>query len=536
MDTSAPQRLPDELIALIFEYLAPDPQIVCEDSRRFLSVESFGPPPEILPSAVQHIGAFRLASKRFAHIGAPLLFGRVQARLSKPGLQRLQALSTWPVASHVKKFSYMVPYLYGNDDATSEDTQSLLLELENEFGHLNASGFQEMKIKFQKKIFEQRHITSTGHDADVLKLAVASFTSLQHVQLMRIHDNEDNTLISYVLRQRDPARAVAIIRQKWTEACIHSSRTIGAALLEFNKSCEKFSSPQLSPQSARFLLQNTPNSFATLAGRLTCLTLHFDDGEDLDLKMRELSGLFESVFAAATEMKAVHVGFPSHRPLSLPLEDVFHHVTWNKLVAFGIQGWKLTEDEVINLALRHKERLKGLRLRDIVLREGSYWKNVLGELRDSMVKLNWVSLRRIGYERDFDDRLQEGAEVPDDHDSDLESESENSEDEEYEAFAGPSGSQHFSAHSNDEDIRDHDTASDSAFDSDFEHGGDAYNMDFPPLDSPVTPASATWCNCNARSWADSPESLGDDGISVSNAQRKAWERWVVRRCPEHSDP
>lgn len=535
MDTSAPQRLPDELIALIFDYLAPDPQTVSEDSRRFLSVESFGPPPEILPSAVQHIGSLRLASKRFAHIGAPLLFGRVQGRLSKPGLQRLQTLSTWRVASHVKKFSYMVPYFYGSNDATSEDTQSLLLELEAQFGHLNASGFQEMKIKFQRKISEQRKITSDGYDAQVLNQAIASFTSLQHVQLMRIHDNEDNVLISY-LRQRDPARAVAIIRQKWTEACIHGTRTIGAALLDADVPCEKFSSPQLSPQSAWFLLQNTPDSFATLAGRLTCLTLHFDDGEDLDVKMRELSGLFQSVFAAATEMKAVHVGFPSHRPLSLPLEDVFHNVTWNKLVAFGIQGWKLSEDEVIGLAKRHRERLKGLRLRDIFLREGSYWKNVLGELRDSMFKLNWVSLRRIGYERDFDDRLQEeGAEVPDDHDTDLESESENS-DEDYEAFAGPSGSQHFSAHSNDDDFHDHDTASDSAFDSDAEHGGDAYNMDFPPLDSPVTPASATWCNCNHRSWADSRDSLGDDGISVSNAQRKAWEKWVVRRCPEHSEP
>ena len=534
MDISAPQKLPDELIALIFDCLAPNPQPVSEDSRRFLSVESFGPPPEILPSAVQDIGALRLASRKFADVGAPLLFGRVQARLSRPGLDRLQTLSTWRVASHVKKFSYMVPYFYGDKDATSEDTQSLLLELEAQFGHLNASNFQEMKTKFQRKISEQRGITSSGYDARVLNRAIASFTSLQHVQLMRIHDDEDNILISY-LRQRDPARAVAIIRQKWTEACIHGSKTIGAALLASNVPCEKFSSPQLSPQSARFLLQNKPNSIVTLAGRLTCLTLHFDDGEDLDVKMRELSGLFRSVFAAATEMKAVHVGFPSHRPLSLPLEDVFHNVTWNKLVAFGIQGWKLTEEEVINLALRHRERLRGLRLRDIVLREGSYWKDVLGELRDSMVKLNWVSLRRIGYERDFDNRLQEqGAEVPDDHDSDLESESENSEDD-YEAFAGPSNSQQFTTHSNDDDFRDHDTASDSAFDSDAEHGGDAYNMDFPPLDSPVTPASATWCNCNLRSWADSRDSLGDDGISVSNAQRKAWEKWVIRRCPEHSE-
>jgi hypothetical protein len=518
MDLPASQRLPDELIKLVIDHLAPDPQTVPEDCRRFLSVESFGPPPEISPSAAQHIGAFRLASKRFANIGAPFLFTRVQARLSRDGLERLETLSKWEVARHVKKFSYMVPYFYFNDDSTSEDTQSILPELEAHFGHVNTT-------RFQKKVSEQRQIVSDGYDADVLNRAVASFKSLKHVQLLRIHDDEDNILMSY-LRQWDPARAAAAIRPKWTEACIHGSRTIGAALLASDAPCEWFSSPQLSPQSARFLLQNTPNSFATLAGKLTCLTLHFDDGDDLDVKMRELSGLFKSVFEAAENMKAVHVGFPSHRPLNLPLEDVFHNVTWDRLVAFGIQGWKLTADEIINLALRHKERLKGLRLRDIILREDSFWKDVLGELE-------WVSLRRIGYERDFENNVQQaGAEVPDDFD--LESESESS-DEEYEPFAGPSNPQHYTPHSNHEDYRDHDTASDSAFDSDAEHGGDAYNMEFPPLDSPVTPASMTWCNCNARSWTDSPESLGDDGISVSNIQRKAWEKWVIRRCPEHGE-
>lgn len=534
MDLPTPRSLPDELIALIFDHLAPETKTVSEDSRRFLSVESFGPPPEILPCAVQHIGNFRQASRRFADIGAPLLFGRVQARLSRTGLQRLDTLSKWQVATHVKKFSYMVPYFYVDYDPTSESTRSLLLELEAHYSQIGASAFQEKMYRFQCKISEQRRITGSGYDAHVLNKAVASFTSLQHVQLLRLHDEEDTILMSY-LRQRDRARDVAVIRPEWTEACIHGSRTIGAALLASNVPCEKFSSPQLSPQSARFLLQNTPNSFATLAGRLTCLTLHFDDGDDLDIKMGELSGLFKSVFAAATEMKTVHVGFPSHRPLNLPLEVVFHNVTWRKLMAFGIQGWKLTEDEIINLALRHREQLRGLRLRDIVLREGSYWKDVLGELRDSMSKLNWVSLRRIGYERDFDNKLQEvGAEVPDGLESESDSDSEMSEGE-YEAFAGPSNSQHYTTHDDHEDFQDNDTASDSAFDSDAEHGGDAYNMDFPPLDSPVTPASATWCNCNARSWADSSESLGDDGISVSNAQRKAWEKWVVRRCPEHGE-
>lgn len=518
-------RLADELIEMILHQIAPDPdKAVPVDTRRFLSVESFGPAPELAPSAVHTICSFRSTCKRFSIIAAPLLFNRVRARLSREGLERLETISQWPwIATHVKKFSYMVPYFYGSSAIYNpEDTRSLLTELGARFGLLNLDNFQ-------RKMLEQHQIISDGYDANVLQRAVASFTSLQHVQLLRVHDSEDNALISY-LKQHDAARAAALLRLEWTRACIHGSQTIGTALLASKSRCSWFSSPQLSPQSATFLLQHTPDSLTTLASKLTRLTLHFDDGEDLDTKMRELSGLFKNVFTAAKNMKAVHVGFPSHRPLNLPLEEVFHNVTWNGLVAFGIQGWKLNAQEIIGLALRHRDWLKGLRLRDVVLQEGSYWRDVLGELRDSMYRLEWVSLRRIGYERDFDNHLQAaGAEVPDD---DLESESASS-DEDYDPFVGSSNQQLYTetAHDNAHE----DSATDSTFDSDDEHGGDAHNMDFPPLDSPVTPASATWCSCNTRSWTDTPDNLGDNGIFVSNSQRKAWEKWVLRRCPEHGE-
>lgn len=526
MEEVAPQqRLANEIFRMSLDYIAPDPdKTVPVDCRRFLSVESFGPPPDIEPSAVEHIGNFRLASKRFSEIGAPLLFTRVQARLSKQGLERLETLSKWKhLAQYVKKFSYMVPYFYCTSEHDPQGMQSLLVGLEARFGHLNLD-------RFRRKIREQQQILSDEYDAKVLKKAVASFTSLQHIQLLRVHDDEDNALLAY-LRQHDAAQSAAVLSLEWTRACIHGSRTIGSALLASNAPCSWFSSPQLSPQSATFLLQHTPNSLTMLAGRLTCLTLHFDDGDDLDIKMKELSGLFKDIFTVAKNMKAVHVGFPGHRPLNLPLEEVFHDVTWERLVAFGIQGWKLSADDILNLALRHRDRLKGLRLRDVILREGSLWKDVLGGLRDSMCRLEWVSLRRIGYEADFDNRLQAaGAEVPDD----LESESESSE-EDYDPFVGPSNSQHYTNFS-DEGSRAGDSDFDSAAShSDDEHGGDAYSMDFPPLDSPVTPASATWCNCNARSWADSPEILRDNGVSVSHLDRKAWEKWVIRRCPEHGE-
>lgn len=514
-------RLPNDVLQQLVDTIAPDPdKTVPVDSRRFLSVESFGPPVEITPSAAQDIGSFRLASKRFSEFGTRSLFRRVSARLSIRGLKRLEELSNWPhITQHVKKFSYMVPYFY---DYVSEEVQSVLPDLEARFGLLNLDNFRG-------KILEQNQIINDGWDARVLQKALATFTTLEHVQLLRIHNDEDNALLSY-LRQRDAARAADLLLREWERACFHGLSTIGTALLASNAPCSWFSSPQLSPQSAEILVHNTPTSLTRLAERLTCLTLHFEDGDDLDSKIMKLSGVFKSIFTAAENMRAVHLGFPSHHPLSLPLEEVFHHVKWDRLKAFGVQGWKLTADEIVGLALRHRNTLKGLRLRDVILRDGNLWRDILVELRESM-RLDWVSLRRIGYELDFNDRLQAiGAEVPDDLESDSEED-----DEDYDPFVGPSNHHEFSDFEDDEDFHDNNSESNRRSDSEDEHGGDSHNMEFPPLDSPMTPASVTWCDCTSHNWADSPEILGDTGILVTNSQRKAWEKWVIGRCPEHGE-
>ena len=144
-----------------------------------------------------------------------------------------------------------------------------------------------------------------------------------------------------------------------------------------------------------------------------------------------------------------------------------------------------------------------------------------------MHRLKWVSLRRIGYVHQLEEPVGGGAEVSDDPPWGI-SDSESDADEV--DIAGPSSVQHningnFTA---DED-------SDDFNESDDEHGPDAHETDFPNLDSPRTPASAPWCNCNERSFPDTMEDIGDDGHSISNTKRKAWEKWVLRRCPEHSE-
>jgi hypothetical protein len=267
----------------------------------------------------------------------------------------------------------------------------------------------------------------------------------------------------------------------------------------------------LSPQSVLGAASNPPTTLGLLAERLTCLELHFDDPTDLDIRMRELSSLSKAIFTAAKNIEAVHIGFPSHRPLNLRLEEIFHNVKWDKLQAFGIQAWKLDADEIIALARRHQGTLRGLRLRDVLLKDGSRWKDVLGFLRDSMTKLDWVSLRRIDYARHFDDSRVLGAEIPDEPLVGSDSSDESDEYDEYD---------------NDDDAPNHypddmaDGSNGSMPDSDLESDG---GTDEPeqgglihlPQTYPDTPVSVHCCNEHM----DSVEALGDEGTYVTNAQR-----------------
>jgi hypothetical protein len=50
---------------------------------------------------------------------------------------------------------------------------------------------------FVQKVNEQKEILKKQEDARVLTLACTNFTSLQHVQILRVQDSEDASLISY---------------------------------------------------------------------------------------------------------------------------------------------------------------------------------------------------------------------------------------------------------------------------------------------------------------------------------------------------
>ena len=116
MKTEPIERLSNELIRLILDQVEPYPdRTVPIDRRQFLSVESFDRPPPPERGSVKDIGRFRCACKRFADVGAPLLYARVATRFSKQSLEKLEQLASWPhLARHVKKFTYLLPYFYKN--------------------------------------------------------------------------------------------------------------------------------------------------------------------------------------------------------------------------------------------------------------------------------------------------------------------------------------------------------------------------------------------------------------------------------------
>ncbi|KAF1832719.1 hypothetical protein BDW02DRAFT_590199 [Decorospora gaudefroyi] len=513
--------LADELLRIILEYIAAEPEKpISLERRAYLSQESFKLPAPQEPDQAETIAAFRLTCRKFSDLGVIHQFSRVTTRFSRRGLARLERIANQPhIAGRVKKFSYMVPFFYVEG---REQVQELLRTRPDSLGLLDVRHFQQ-------KVNEQKEIVRTREDARVLNLSLKSFTSLQHVQILRVQDREDGHLISYI---RQHAELNHLVELRWPPALGHSAKTVGQALLESRSPCSRFSSPMLSPQSVLGAATTPALTLSVLATRLTCLELHFDDGTDLDIRMRQLSSLSKAVFTAAKNIEAVHIGFPSHRPLTLRLEEIFHNVKWDKLQAFGIQAWRLDAEEIIGLAQRHRETLRGLRLRDVLLKDGSRWNEILPYLRDNLTRLDWVSLRRIDYEKHFDEQWILGAEVPDDPlvGSDSSDESEDWEyDGEHEDPPDDHGSASASGSGHDHDASDGsiaDTDSDAETDEP-EQGG---TIHFPPM--PDTPASITWCNCNGHDM-DSVEALGDDGISVTNQQRKFWEKWVVRKiCTE----
>ena len=376
-----------------------------------------------------------------------------------------------------------------------------------------------MANHLDRKIAEQRSLLRSREDAKVLRKAMRAFTGLQHVQLLRL------------IEPIELGESRLYANLEWPPACTHASRTMGAALDSARSPFCRFSGPMMVPHTAPIIQEKT---LSLLASGLTCLELHFDGGPELVERMTELSGLARIVLQAAKNLQAIHIGFPSRTPLDLGLETMFHDIHWESLRAFGIQAWRLTALEIIQIVRRHKTTLRGLRLRDVQLKKGSKWQDVLSVIRTEVERLDWVSLRRIDYAEHFDLLWANATEVPDEpfagaSDSDAEEEVEDEGDNDSAANLSDRESIVGSDVEDSDDDDDDDDDEESTADTD--HGPDADDIAIHSSDTPLT---LPFCTCSRSSDPASADELGDNGASVTYTQRKMWEKWVLGRCPEHA--
>ena len=352
---------------------------------------------------------------------------------------------------------------------------------------------------------EQRKILNSGEDLRILRKAMTAFNTLQHVQLLRLVE----PLLSAGQSFQDAS---------WSSACAHAMNTLGEALSYGRSPFNRFSGPMIHPQSLLMVQDKIPQIVMSHATRLTCLELHFDGGPDLHANILELfNACFADIFQAASNLQVLHVGFPSRTPMDLRLDQLFSHPQTLKLRAFGVQAWRLNAREIIDFARRHRKTLKGLRLRDVQLKQGSLWKDVLAMLRAEMQELEWVSLRRIDYASHFDEIWSSSVEVPDEP-----PEEGSDSDEEIDVLSGLS-----------EEDSEQDSSAESSEDeseANTDYGPDADELALIPN----TPASLPFCTCGEDSCPSRADDLGDNGTFVTYRQRKLWEKWVVKRCPEHS--
>lgn len=365
---------------------------------------------------------------------------------------------------------------------------------------------------------EQQDVMHNSYDLFVLKKAMKAFTALQSIQLLSVMMHKDIVLRNLASSFDD----WEYIDCRWIPACLHAVDTLLRAVTHGKPPVSSFSSPTLSPQS---LLQITSGmqqsgSAAMNWQQLTHLDVTFDERPDrsyLDTAETRLKGhisplsAFFKLFCLYSEnLSTLYLRFTPGLPVRLPLEDVFHETVWRKLRVLGIGSWMLRAEEIINIAQRHRDTLKGLRLSEIHLMDGGRWKDVAVALKAQMKKLEWVGLQDIGYERGY---VRRGAYI--------ETYSDTSSEEDYEEgveFDGMSVGSNSHIHPSQ---ADDDVIYGNVFTSSEDTGSSS------GLSSSGNAANASFGSLRTLDETDSEEDLEDYGITVSPSQRRHWERWII---------
>jgi len=315
-----------------------------------------------------------------------------------------------------------------------------------------------------------------------------------------------------------------MVQLKWEPACRHGLYSLGQALASSRSKCNKISIPAMDQESALSLCSGPIPPLSIFAHNLTSLILQFVTA-DVE-RLSQLAPYFQRFLSKTINLEAIHIGFPMAHPLDVRLEDVFHDIKWPKLRALGIQAWRLKPEEIIDIARRHRKSLRGLRLREVLLKEGQ-WSDVLQMLRSEMQVLDWVSLRRIDYASHFENlQAGQGFEIGDEDDE-----------PDHQAFgmmnidassSDGEGDEEGEEQADDEVVAVTGVDAESGDDSTASNEGSDHNPIADQLDLPLSSDAAAARPLEQSS--SSANELGDNGIAVAGRQTtKAWEAWVTAR-------
>lgn len=417
--------------------------------------------------------------------------------------------------------------------------------------------FEEREPYYYPTVFrEQQELLRDSYDLKVLTTAFRAFTALQEVNLLAIMVHKD-----IVLRNLASSFDTWEFTDcKWIPACKHAVETLTQAMCEANSQVTTFCSPTMSPQSLTLLSPKRLKMARSAWSNLTYLEVTFDERPDrsyLDTSGTILTDhndavadMFRNFLHVATNLTTLYIRFTPGMPVRLPLADAFGGFTWSKLRVLGIGSWMLRSKDLIDVIRRHGRTLQGLRLNEIYLLDShnDRWRDVITAIKEHVPHIEWVGLTDISYEREYvrkqayiETYSDTSSEPEDEYIYDLDRLSVRSRDSNSSTTMShqtqDNGNSNINinhsspgAEDTDDEEEDEDvvygnvfnaastsggspTASGGSIHGGLSHGG-AFSPHFGPLSD-----------------TDSDDIEGlvleDDGRTVTQAQRRHWERWIM---------
>jgi hypothetical protein len=324
----------------------------------------------------------------------------------------------------------------------------------------------------------------------------------------------------------------------WRHACEHAMRTLIEAFLASDSPANIFDCRFLDVQPLVSQIQQTevPYQLEPLTaalGRLKGLLLRLvsDNNNSMNSTVDGLFEFCERLLPFTENLSGLHIAF--EKVVSVPLNNVFHDMQWHSIKYIGVHLWSMDGGELVKLLLR-LPTLRSVRLRQVYLEEGEHklrWKEVLKKIKQNLT-LDWISLFGIGYGDGGrapyyveDESSESEYHLPSDDEENLTSEDDNEGEEHVpQPFFG--GDAH-----DDNDYSDSDGSEESETEgNDIED--DHYNIPDAAMDPPSSPEisgvmTSQPCDCE--------RDIGDDVLFINKSKWQDWERWTVKRCPNH-DP